>query len=382
MSIERQTIFWFFIFTLTLLSFWILQSVMLPFVLGAAIAYLLDPFVERLDKWGLNRSLSTIFMLVTCLLVITSILILLVPALYNELKTLISAAPGYIASLKSFSAPYIEIIKQRTGLESQSDILAILFEQKETALKASNKFISGLAAGGSSVLTIISILALTPLSAFFFIREWPKIMTYLESLLPRTHEQTIKTLLQRMHEIVSGFIRGQLMVACFLGIFYAIALKLAGLQYGVIIGLSAGVLSIIPMLGAIGGLLAATATAWLTTFELGYTGIIAAIFIFGQIVEGNFLTPKLVGDQVGLHPLWVIFAVMAGGALMGIAGMFLAVPVAAIIGVLIGFGISRYKATQLYTGEDIAQNTAKKPVKAKKKPAAKAKTKKKTEKSA
>jgi predicted PurR-regulated permease PerM len=374
MSIERQSVFWFFIFSLTLLSFWILQSVLLPFVLGAAIAYLLDPFVERLDKWGLNRSLSTIFMLITCLLVLTSILILIVPALFNELKTLISAAPGYIASLKSFSAPYIEVIKQKTGLESQNDILAILFEQKETALKASNTFINGLAAGGSSVLTIISILALTPLSAFFFIREWPKLMTYLESLLPRTHEKTIKALLLRMHEIVSGFIRGQLMVACFLGIFYAVALKLAGLQYGVIIGLSAGVLSIIPMLGAIGGLIAATATAWLTTFELGYTGLIAGIFIFGQIIEGNFLTPKLVGDQVGLHPLWVIFAVMAGGALMGIAGMFLAVPVAAIIGVLIGFAITQYKATELYTGKN-AEKT-------KKKPTTKSKTKKKTEKSA
>tara|TARA_R110002126_G_scaffold13118_3_gene56854 strand:+ start:389445 stop:390569 length:1125 start_codon:yes stop_codon:yes gene_type:complete len=374
MSIERQSVFWFFIFSLTLLSFWILQSVLLPFVLGAAIAYLLDPFVERLDKWGLNRSLSTIFMLITCLLVLTSILILIVPALFNELKTLISAAPGYIASLKSFSAPYIEVIKQKTGLESQNDILAILFEQKETALKASNTFINGLAAGGSSVLTIITILALTPLSAFFFIREWPKLMTYLESLLPRTHEKTIKALLLRMHEIVSGFIRGQLMVACFLGIFYAVALKLAGLQYGVIIGLSAGVLSIIPMLGAIGGLIAATATAWLTTFELGYTGLIAGIFIFGQIIEGNFLTPKLVGDQVGLHPLWVIFAVMAGGALMGIAGMFLAVPVAAIIGVLIGFAITQYKATELYTGKN-AEKT-------KKKPTTKSKTKKKTEKSA
>lgn len=376
MSIEKQSIFWLCILSLVLFSFWVLQSVLLPFVLGAAIAYLLDPFVERLDKWGMNRSLSTILMLVTCFLVLTSILILIVPALYNELKTLIEAVPGYIASLKSLSAPYVEIIKQKTGLESQSDILAILFEQKDTALKASNKFLSGLAAGGSSVLSILSIIALTPLSAFFFIREWPKILKYLENLMPRTHEKTLKTLLGRMHNIVSGFIRGQLMVACFLAVFYAIALKLAGLEYGVIIGLSAGALSIIPMLGAVGGLLAATLTAWLTTSELGYTGLIAGIFIFGQIIEGNFLTPKLVGDQVGLHPLWVIFSVLAGGALMGIAGMFLAVPVAAIIGVLIGFAISQYKATQLYTGTNTKMQESKA------KPTAKRKTTKKTKKSA
>lgn len=256
--------------------------------------------------------------------------------------------PTYIAAIQEFIAPYLEILKQRTGLDNQKDLLAIVFEQKDTALKAGTTFLNGLAASGGSLVSLLSILALAPLSAFFFMREWPHITQFLEDLLPRQHEKTLKTLLGRMHEIISGFIRGQLMVAFFLAIFYAIALKIAGLEYGVIIGLSAGLLSIIPMLGAIGGLIAATATAWLTTFELGYTGLIAGIFIFGQILEGNFLTPKLVGDQVGLHPLWVIFAVMAGGTLMGISGMFLAVPVAAIIGVLIGFFISKYKDTHLY----------------------------------
>lgn len=376
MSTERQIFFWLFVFTLLFVSIWILQSVLLPFVLGAAIAYLLDPFVERLDEWGVNRSLSTIIMLVTCLLVVSSVFVLLIPALYNELQALITAMPGYIESLKTLAAPYIEIIKEKTGLKSQEDLLAILFEQKAAAFKASDTFISGLAAGGNSVISMLSILALTPLSAFFFIREWPKIMSFLESLLPRTHEKTLKTLFTKMHEIVSGFIRGQLMVAFFLAIFYAIALTLAGLEYGVIIGLSAGLLSIIPMLGAIGGLIAATATAWLTTFELGYTGIIALIFVFGQIVEGNFLTPKLVGDQVGLHPLWVIFAVMAGGALMGLAGMFLAVPVAAIIGVLIGFSISKYKETPLYTGKKAVAAKPKKATKAATKKAPAKKTKK------
>lgn len=359
MSFGRQSIFWICVLALFICSLWLLQSVLLPFVLGAAIAYLLDPFVEKLDKWGVNRALSTILILAVSFAIFALIISLIIPALYNELRTLIEALPDYIEKAKTFILPYIDLIKDKTGLQSQSDIIAILFEQKDTAFKASNTLLNGLAAGGSSLLSILSILALTPLSAYFFIKEWPKIMAYLEQLLPRAHEETLKTLLLKMHNIVSGFIRGQLMVATFLALFYAIALKLAGLQYGVIIGLSAGLLSIIPMLGAIGGLIAATATAWLTTFEFGYTGLIAGIFIFGQILEGNFLTPKLVGDQVGLHPLWVIFAVMAGGALLGLAGMFLAVPVAAIIGVLIGFAITQYKATPLYTGKAKATKTPK-----------------------
>ncbi|MCS5597731.1 MAG: AI-2E family transporter [Alphaproteobacteria bacterium] len=365
MSIEKQSIFWVTVLALIILSLWLLQAVLLPFVLGATIAYLLDPLVERLDKWGINRALSTILILTVSFAVFVLIVALIVPALYNELRALIEALPEYIEKAKAFILPYIDIIKEKTGLESQRDIIAILYEQKATAFKASNTVLNGLAAGGSSLVTLLSIIALTPLSAYFFIKEWPRIMAYLEQLLPRAHEKTLKMLLNKMHNIVSGFIRGQLMVAFFLAIFYAIALKLAGLQYGVIIGLSAGFLSIIPMLGAIGGLIAATATAWLTTFEFGYTGLIAGIFIFGQILEGNFLTPKLVGDQVGLHPLWVIFAVMAGGALMGLAGMFLAVPIAAIIGVLIGFAISQYKATPLYTGKTKAVKKA--PTKAAKK---------------
>jgi predicted PurR-regulated permease PerM len=289
-------------------------------------------------------------MLVLSFTLIALILAIILPALYNELLSLIESLPAYIAAVKAFLAPHIELIKAKIGFTDQVDLLALAMKQQEVAFKASGSVLNGLASGGSSVLTMVSILALTPLSAFFFIREWPHIIRFLDGLLPRTHEKTLKSLLLKMHNIVSGFIRGQLMVASFLGVCYAVALKLAGLEYGVIIGLSAGLLSIIPMLGAVGGLLAASLTAWLTTGDIGYTGIIAGIFIFGQIVEGNFLTPKLVGEQVGLHPLWVIFAVMAGGALMGIAGMFLAVPVAAIIGVLIGFSLDHYKTTQLYTG--------------------------------
>ena len=387
MSIERQSIFWISILTLTILSLWALQAVLLPFVLGAAIAYLLDPFVERLNKWGINRSLSTVLMLLISFASIGLILAIILPALYNELLTLIEALPAYIETVKTFLAPHIELIKAKIGFTDQVDLLAIAMKQQEAAFKASGSLLNGIASGGSSVLTVISILALTPLSAFFFIREWPRIMQFFDNLLPRSHEATLKTLLLKMHNIVSGFIRGQLMVASFLGVFYAVALKLAGLEYGVIIGLSAGLLSIIPMLGAVGGLLAAAITAWLTTGDIGYTGIIAAIFIFGQIVEGNFLTPKLVGEQVGLHPLWVIFAVMAGGALMGIAGMFLAVPITAIIGVLIGFSLEHYKTTQLYTGKKpqsktvgktVGKTTSKTTNKTAKKPAAAKKSKKST----
>ena len=165
-----------------------------------------------------------------------------------------------------------------------------------------------------------------------------------------TYKETIEELLTKIDQKVSGFVRGQLTVAVILAVFYALACSLAGLKYGLVIGLLAGMLNIIPMLGSIVGFVLGTSVAYLQSGELMFTGIIAGIFLFGQIIEGNFLTPKLVGESVGLHPLWVFFSLMAGGALLGITGMLIAVPVVAICGVLIGFAIERYKESAFYLG--------------------------------
>jgi len=182
--------------------------------------------------------------------------------------------------------------------------------------------------------------------------------------LPRENKDTIKDLLLRMNQKISGFVRGQLMVAAVLGVAYAIALSLMGLKYGFLIGIGAGVLNIIPLVGSSVGLLVGVLVAWLQGGDWIYVLGVAGIFLAGQLIEGNFLTPRFVGKSVGLHPLWVFFALMAGGALFGIVGIMLAVPVTAVIGVLAGFAISQYKDSPYYKGEPSKEDTAdKKPKK-------------------
>ena len=179
-------------------------------------------------------------------------------------------------------------------------------------------------------------------------KEWPAIVRWVESLYPRQHAALIRSLLKQIDMKVAGFIRGQISVAFILGVIYALALTIADLDYGFLIGLGAGIFSIIPLVGSTLGLVVAAAVSWFQAGDPVYTGVIAAIFLGGQFIEGNFLSPKIVGDSVGLHPLWVMFALLAGGSLFGIVGMLIAVPMAAVIGVLGGFLIDRYKASPLY----------------------------------
>ena len=190
-------------------------------------------------------------------------------------------------------------------------------------------------------------------------KEWEHIMAWGEDLLPRDNKDTIKDLLKQIDAKISGFVRGQISVAVILGIAYAIALTIAGLKYGALIGLAAGLLSIIPMVGSAIGLVVSIVVAYFQSFDLTYVAIIAAIFFAGQIIEGNILSPKIVGDSVGLHPLWVFFALLAGGALFGVLGMLLAVPVAAIAGVLLAFAIMQYKSSPLYKGKSKAKKAKK-----------------------
>ena len=178
--------------------------------------------------------------------------------------------------------------------------------------------------------------------------------------MPRDHKKTIKRLLGEMDLKLAGFVRGQISVAVMLGVVYAIALSLAGLKYGFLIGIISGLLSIIPMVGSTVGLIASVTVAWFQAGDITFVAMIGGIFIVGQLIEGNIITPKLVGDSVGLHPLWVFFALLAGGSLFGIVGMLLAVPVAAVAGVLIGFGLDRYKKSQYFRGSHGKQKTSKK----------------------
>ncbi len=340
--------FWSITAVLLIAFVWIFKSVLTPFVLGIAIAYLLNPVVNKIVKLKIPRLVAVLILLVIFFIFTTVVIILAAPPLYREAVALANNVPEYIDKIMALLEPYLLIAQEKLGGDYISHVQTMLKDNAGKFLQISGGVAGGIASGWQAVIGTATTVILTPLVAFFMMQEWPKITKWIDDLIPRKHEKTIKSLLKDMDAKVSGFVRGQITVAFFLGVIYALSLTIAGLNYGFLIGISAGFLSIIPLVGSTLGLVVSVVVAWFQMGDWGFVGLIAGIFIIGQLVEGNILTPKLVGDSVGLHPLWVLFALMAGGGLFGIVGMLLAVPVAAVVGVLLSFAILEYKDSSIY----------------------------------
>ncbi len=344
-------IFWSCASLLFLLTIMLFKSVLLPFVLGIAVAYLLNPIVNKLGDIGISRAPAAIIILGSFLIVIVGFIGVISPILYREISQFSDDLPNYIEKFWGIMSPITAKLNQYIGGENGQSLEVLLKQNAGSAVSVANYIAQKFASGGQAIMDIISVTIFMPIVAYFMMKEWDNVTNWVCSLMPRHSEEVIMGLLEQINTKLSGFVRGQITVALFLGIAYAIALSIAGLKYGILIGLMSGLLSIIPMFGSIVGLLVSVAVAWFQAGDIIFVGIIAAIFITGQLIEGNFLTPKLVGDSVGLHPLWVFFALLAGGSLLGILGMFLAVPVAAVIGVLLSFTIKKYKESAYYKEE-------------------------------
>lgn len=347
--IPYQILFWICVAAFLFGFIWLFKAILLPFVLAAIIAYLLDPAVRKMRVRNIPRWVASLLILGSFVLFVVALTVLLAPVAYRELLQLVEMLPTYIDRLWAVVEPYSKWIRQNLRQNGLPDLQAALEANAGKALTVSTTLVSGLATGGQALLTFLYIAVLTPIIAFLMMKEWPKMKHWLDDMVPRQSHDTVSDLWHQIDHKLAGFIRGQLIVSFFLGMFYSIGLTIAGLKFGFLIGLMTGILSLIPIVGSTIGLLASTSVAWFQSDgDLTYTGIIAAIFFFGQFIEGNFLSPKLLGDSVGLHPLWIMFALAAGGALFGIVGMLIAVPVAAIVSVLVGFAIRRYKQSAVY----------------------------------
>ncbi|MEX0963510.1 MAG: AI-2E family transporter [Pseudohongiellaceae bacterium] len=342
-------LFWAVSLVLFGLFIWLFRGVLTPFVLGMTIAYLLNPVVIWLEKLKLSRTLAVLALLTLFFLTITVLLLLLIPPLYRELMQLAEQAPAYLQALIERLQPYLNLAQQEIAEQNlDQNILATLQNNVSNAFNFGSGVMSGLLTGGQAIIGFLSLLILTPLVAFYMMREWKALTGTIDELIPRHNYDEIKNLLNQIDGKISGFVRGQLLVALLLGILYAVALSIAGLDFGILIGLTAGFLSIIPLFGSAVGLVVSIAVAWFQATEITYVLTIAAIFIVGQLLEGNVITPKLLGGSVGMHPLWILFSIMAGALLFGILGMMIAVPVAAALGVLLSFALHRYKASSYY----------------------------------
>lgn len=346
LSVNEQARYWSIGAVVALVILWLLGDILLPFVVGLAVAYFLDPSADRLQKWGCSRLISTIIITITAVIIAVVLAILLVPLLVQQTVALITVAPEYIRGL----ATYL------------TERFPSIMEQESALRRGIESFISGLQSRGGdvanallasafSILDAVIFIVVTPVVSFYLLMDWDRMVAKVDSWLPRDHLENIRQLAREVDQVLAGFVRGQLTVCAILGTFYAIALMLVGLQFGLIVGLIAGLLTFIPYVGSvIGGVLSIGLALFQFWGSPEWIVVVAIIFVVGQTIEGNILTPNLVGSSVGLHPVWLMFALSAFGTLMGFTGMLIAVPVAAMIGVFSRFGLRQYLGGRLYNG--------------------------------
>jgi len=377
MRIEWQIGFWVAALALVVLFLWVFSGVILPFAAAFIIAYLLDPLADRLQRLGLNRLTATLLILGGFATVLALILVPVVPILNHQLAEFIRALPDLLNKLQSlivaatdklgsqYGAPLLQ--KLGIGGTSVSDIRAGMGDIAGQAASWTAAFLNSLVSHGAALISLVSLIVLTPVVAFYMLLDYHRMIAAIDGLVPPRHRDVVHQLAAQIDSAMAGFLRGQSLVCLFLGLWYGIGLSIIGLNFGLLIGITAGFLSFVPYVGSLTALVIASIVAivqgwphW-TLFALTL-GVVLA----GQFLEGNVISPKLVGDKVGLHPVWLIFALLAFGSLFGFTGLIIAVPVAAAAGVILRFAVKEYRASKIYSsfpdlGVAIESQTALKP---------------------
>lgn len=347
--------FWVGAAVLFVLMLWLLNDILLPFVVGAVVAYFFDPVVARLQRHGLSRTLATTAVTILAALITIGATFAIVPPVFGQIEALVTKAPEYIVNAATRLQPMIEPLRAKLGLEPLSlrDLQAEASQWAGQALAILGGVASRVAQRSAAVINVLALLFLTPVVTFYLLRDWPKVLSAIDNALPRDHADTVRKLARDSNAAVAGYVRGQALVCLCLGTIYGAGMSFVGLQFGFVIGLIAGLISFIPFVGtlvgatmAIGMALAQFPPDWLSVAK------VAVVFLIGHLLEGNVLSPKLVGDRVGLHPVWIMFALLAGGSLFGFVGVLVAVPIAAIVGVVVRHLLERYHASALYRGAD------------------------------
>lgn len=354
-SLRRYVLFWlcaFLAFVIFLLAF---RTILLPFVAGMALAYFLDPVADWLERRGLSRLMATVVILISFILMFAIALVVVVPLIVSQFSQFAQVLPDYVSQLQQLIAnPENSFLPKWMVTQIQS-----AKENFSSLMSEGAGFLGGLLSqlwnSGKTLVDIISLMVVTPVVAFYILLDWDRMVEKVDSWLPRDQVHTIRQLAREMDAAVSGFIRGQGSLCLILGIYYAVGLSLVGLNFGLLIGFVAGMISFIPYIGSLVGLILAVGVA-LMQFWPEYGWIIAtmAVFFSGQFIEGNILQPKLFGSSVGLHPVWLMFALLAFGAMFGFVGLLIAVPAAAVVGVLVRFVLSRYLQSDIYFGHSTA----------------------------
>lgn len=347
-KIQLSPYTWLVIFFAFFYLIYVLRSVLMPFVAGTLLAYLLDPCVDKLQKLKLSRTSATLIVCALLIIIVLPTIGLLVSLIENQITLLIQATPKYLNIIMEKVRPSLQEMSGRFPELQNTNIEELVKSNIGNSMKFVGKVLNSLISNGFALINLISLLLIMPVVAFYMLRDWDDFVKKFESLLPKKSKKTITETLKEIDKIIAGFIRGQLSVCLILGLFYSIGLKLVGLELGLLVGFIAGIISFIPYVGSITGFIIGCVLAFAQYGDITHVLYVVVVFMLGQFIEGNFLTPKLVGESVGLHPVWVMFALLAGGVLLGFLGLMLAVPLAAIIGVLVRLAIKRYKLSSLY----------------------------------
>lgn len=356
---REQAKYWGIAAAVFLAVLWFLGDVLLPFVLGGAIAYLLDPIADRLERLGLSRVLATVVISVVLLLLTVVMLLIVVPTLIRQAVELVQIAPQLVGDLRMFLEqrfPYL--LDETTSLDQTLPGIG------DTIRDRAVQVLEGVLGSVLNLFNVVTLIVIVPVVSIYLLNDWDTMVARIDSLVPLDHLAVVRQLASEIDDTLAGFLRGQGLVCLIQGLFYSITLMLAGLNFGLVVGAFAGLVSFIPFVGALaGGALAIGLALFQFWGDPVMIAVIAGIFFFGQFVEGNILTPKLVGESIGLHPVWLLFALTIFGTLFGFVGLLVAVPVAAMIGVIVRFLISEYRDGRLYLGlaaleRDAAQDPA------------------------
>ncbi len=344
---------WFLLVVLAVVFLHAVKPILLPFVLGGLIAYLASPLAESLQKFGVHRGVAAAGITLLLFAALIGLIAWLGPLLYHQIVELATRSPELVhrveAALRDETNPFFRTINRFKDPEGGTPLPNNIDELMQNAMTSIGGVFSRVLGSAASALNVIALLLITPIVCFYFIRDWTGVISRTDALLPRAYAPVIREQLRAINQTLAAYLRGQLTVMLLLAVFYAVIFSVLGINYAILLGLLAGLLVIIPYLGT------AMSIALGLTVAYGQFGlttpfwIMVGIYLFGQSVESQILTPKIVGDRVGVHPLWLLFGMLAGGVLLGFVGVLLSVPLTAVISVLVKFVLDRYLHSSLYT---------------------------------
>jgi len=340
------------LFVLLMAALYFLSPVLTPFVVAGMFAYLFDPLADVLERWKLSRTTAVSIVFLALSLVVTLILLLLIPYLSRQVAAFIGHLPQWFAWMQNVAVPWLhERFELDFEMPDMQQVVTVLQNHWKEAGGVATTVVASISKSGFAVISWVARLVVIPVAFFYLLRDWDVMIAKIHDLLPRSIEPVVSRLAREADETLSAFVRGQLSVMIVLGILYALGLWAVGIDVGPLIGLIAGLISFVPYLGSITGILMGVIAALVQYGDVTHVVLVLVVFVVGQLMEGYVLVPRLVGEKIGLHPVAVIFAVLAGGELFGFLGVLLALPVASVLMVLLRYANERYRASLLYAHE-------------------------------